>query len=271
MLTHGEKALLLRMASIFSALSDEVLADLAPHAREITVPAGQAVFHKGDPGAQMYIISAGEARVHDGEHPMDYLRRGDAFGETAALDGLARVATVTAVHDLALLEIDRATLFALMRESVAAMEGIVRGLTRWARPMLHQSSTDYHYIQAMTRLTAAAAQVEAGVYEPEGLDVVVARPDDLGQLARLFQRMIREVYAREQALKQQVAELRIEIDQAHQAHQVAQIVGTDYFQTLRDQARDLRQILGSAPEAADTPPPRAGQPDATGYRPAQGV
>lgn len=250
MLTHGEKALLLRMAPIFSALPDEVLADLAAQAREIMVPAGQVVFHKGEHGDLMYLIIRGEARVHDGEHQMNYLRRGEAFGETAALDGLARVATVTAVYDLTLLEIDRAALFALMGESITAMEGIVRGLTRWARPMVRQSSEDFHYIQAMERLTAAAAQVEAGVYEPAGLDVVAARPDDLGQLARLFQRMIQEVYSREQALKQQVAELRIEIDQAHQAHQVAQIVGTDYFQTLRDQARDLRRMLGEGQDAA---------------------
>ena len=267
MLTDTEKALLLRRVPFFSALSDEVLADLAPRAREVLVLTGQAVFDKGDMGDQMYIIIHGEARVHDGEHQINYLRRGDIFGETAALDGLARVATVTAVFDLALLEIDRAALFDLMRESIPAMEGIVRGLTRWARPMVHQSSADYHYIQAMTRLTAAAAQVEAGVYEPEGLDGVVARPDDLGQLARLFQRMIRQVYTREQALRQQVAELRIEIDHAHQARQVAQIVGTGYFQSLRDQARDLRQMLGGAatPDQGTGPEP----PDAALFPPSQ--
>jgi CRP-like cAMP-binding protein len=253
MLTDRDKALLLRLVPFFSALPDEVLADLAPRAREVTVPAGQAVFHKGDSGDRMYIIIGGEVRVHDGEHEMNYLRGGDIFGETAALDGLPRVATVTAVLDLVLLEIDRTTLFALMRESIPAMEGIVRGLTRWVRPTLRQSSADFHYIQAMTRLTAAAVQVEAGVYEPEGLDEVAARPDDLGQLARLFQRMIREVYAREQALQRQVAELRIEIDHTHQARQVAQIVGTGYFQTLRDQARDLRQMLGATNGALDLP------------------
>ena len=261
MLTDKEKALLLRMVPFFSALPAEVSTDLAPHTHEVMVAAGQAVFDKGDPGDRMYIIIRGEARVHDGEHQMNYLRRGDIFGETAALDGLPRVATVTAVFDLALLEIDQTALFALMRESIAAMEGIVRGLTRWARPMLHQSSADFHYIQAMTRLTAAAAQVEAGVYEPEELDGVAARQDDLGQLARLFQLIIREVYTREQALQRQVAELWIEIDHAHQAQQVAQIVGSGYFQALRDQARDLRQMLGGDEAPAPDPVPSAGPTD----------
>jgi CRP-like cAMP-binding protein len=269
MLTDREKARLLRIVPFFSALPDEVLTDLAPRAREVLIPAGEAVFQKGEAGDRMFLIVQGEARVHDGEHQMNYLRRGDIFGETAALDGLPRVATVTAVYDLTLLELDQTALFALMRESIAAMVGIVRGLTRWARPMVHQSSTDFHYIQAMTRLTAAAAQVEAGVYEPEGLDRVAARPDDLGQLARLFQRMIREVYTREQALQRQVAELRIEIDQAHQAHQVAQIVGTGYFQALRDQARDLRQMLGGAEASLPGRLPGAGPPDNALFPPSQ--
>jgi len=255
MLTPSETAVLLRMAPIFSALSDDALARIATQAREVAVPAGQSVFQIGELGDTMYIIVQGEARVHDDEHEMDYLRRGDAFGETATLDSLPRVATVTAVQDLRLLEIDRAALYGLMSQSIEAVQGIVRVLTRWARPMVHQSSEDFRYMQAMAKLTAAAAQVEAGIYEPEGLDQVAIRPDDLGQLARLFQSMIYQVYAREQALKQQVDELRIEIDHTHQAHQVAQIVGTEYFRTSRDQARDLRQMLGASP-AAPTPATR---------------
>ena len=69
------------------------------------------------------------------------------------------------------------------------------------------------------------------------------RTDALGQLARVFQRMIREVYAREQRLQQQVQELRIEVDKARQAQQVHKITGTDYFRQLRGKANDLREQL----------------------------
>ena len=46
------------------------------------------------------------------------------------------------------------------------------------------------------------------------------RTDALGQLTRVFQRMAREFYMRERRLKQQVAELRIEVDKAKQTQQV---------------------------------------------------
>ena len=60
---------------------------------------------------------------------------------------------------------------------------------------------------------------------------------------RVFQRMAREFYRREQKLKQQVQELRIEVDKARQAHQVSQITSTDYFQQLRRKANNLRDML----------------------------
>ena len=50
-----------------------------------------------------------------------------------------------------------------------------------------------------------------------------------------------EIAAREDALKQQVHELRIEIDEAKAAKQVAEITETDYFRDLLHKADALRQ------------------------------
>ena len=49
-----------------------------------------------------------------------------------------------------------------------------------------------------------------------------------------------EAYLREQGLRQQVRQLTIEIDEARQAKQVAEITETDYFQQLQAKARRLR-------------------------------
>ena len=90
------------------------------------------------------------------------------------------------------------------------------------------------------RLTTAARAVETAHFEPESLDDVARRKDELGQLARVFQRMAREVYGREQRLKEEVSSLRIEIDEAKKARQVAEITETDYFQHLQQRAKQLR-------------------------------
>jgi CheY-like chemotaxis protein/HAMP domain-containing protein len=100
---------------------------------------------------------------------------------------------------------------------------------------------EVEYLRSVARVTAAAAAVEAGEFDPEALAEVAARSDALGRLARVFQDMAREIYAREQRLKQQVQQLRIEVDAAKRTRQVAEITETDYFQQLQQKARDLRR------------------------------
>ena len=102
--------------------------------------------------------------------------------------------------------------------------------------------------EPVARITSAASAVEAGTFESESLADVAARADELGQLAQVFRRMAREVYAREQRLKQQVQELRIELNEARQQSQVAEITDTDYFRDLKSKATDLRKIIESDEE-----------------------
>jgi two-component system cell cycle response regulator len=104
---------------------------------------------------------------------------------------------------------------------------------------------ELEYLQQVDRVIDAAVAVEVGAYESASLDRVTKRDDALGQLARVFQRMANEVRAREERLKQQVQELRIEIDEARQAQKVAEITETEFFQRLRQQADDLRKIIES--------------------------
>jgi DNA-binding response OmpR family regulator len=49
-----------------------------------------------------------------------------------------------------------------------------------------------------------------------------------------------EAYIREQKLKEQIQELKIVIDEAKKAGQVAEITETEYFQNLREKAKSLR-------------------------------
>jgi CHASE3 domain sensor protein len=109
---------------------------------------------------------------------------------------------------------------------------------------LNQRNRDQaEYIEEVGYVTGAAQAVEADAFEPEALDGVAARGDALGQLARTFQRMAREVRAREERLRAQVQELRIEIDEARQAKKVAEITDTDFFKDLRGRAAELRRIV----------------------------
>jgi DNA-binding response OmpR family regulator len=100
---------------------------------------------------------------------------------------------------------------------------------------------ELEYLRNVAAVTEAAAAVEAGAFDPDSLSGVARREDALGRLARVFQSMAREVQAREQRLRQEVRELRIEIDEARMAHQVAEITETDYFQQLQQKAQSMRR------------------------------
>jgi two-component system, cell cycle response regulator len=102
---------------------------------------------------------------------------------------------------------------------------------------------ELEYLEQVGRLTAAATAVEAGAFEPATLEQVSRRADALGQLARTFQRMAEEVRAREDRLRAEVRDLRIEIDTARQSRKVAEITDTDFFRDLRERAPHLRRIV----------------------------
>ena len=117
---------------------------------------------------------------------------------------------------------------------------------------------ELEYLEQVRRVTVAAEDLETDAFDAASLDVVAARTDPLGTLARTFVRMAGLVRAREEALRRQVRELTIEIDEARQAKKVAEITGTDYFRDLRGRAAALRQTVGmevpDADIAAGTPP-----------------
>ena len=103
---------------------------------------------------------------------------------------------------------------------------------------------ELEYLEQVNRVIEAAAAVEEGTFECDSLDPVAGREDALGKLARVFQNMARQVYAREQSLRRQLHELQIEIDEAKKARQVAEITETEYFRDLCAKAQRLRQRHG---------------------------
>lgn len=105
----------------------------------------------------------------------------------------------------------------------------------------------------VSRLSDAAAALEAHTFEPESLAEVTGRRDELGHLARVFHRMALEVHAREQRLRREVQQLRIEVDESKKVRQVAEITETEYFQALRQRAQGLRARFegsGGGPDLA---------------------
>ena len=101
-------------------------------------------------------------------------------------------------------------------------------------------------VEPIRRLAGLAVMVGEDKMTGESEDIawlnpIAERGDELGQLSRLFQKMARQVYVREQQLKKQVSMLRIEIDESKKQEDVAEITESEYFQELQQKAAALRR------------------------------
>jgi len=139
---------------------------------------------------------------------------------------------------------------------VPAAEVYSRSLTTWLSVMVISIASfalavlafnlllRRHVVKPIGQMAELARSISADKVDemaPKSLANMTRRADELGQMARVFERMAQEVYTREQGLRQQVQELRIEIDEVKKAREVAQLVDRDTFQELRAKAQKLRQ------------------------------
>ena len=104
------------------------------------------------------------------------------------------------------------------------------------------------YLEQVKVVMGAAAAIEENRFEPSSLDELAERDDALGQLARVFQKMAREVRIREENLMKQVKELKIVLDESRQNKKVSEITASDYFKSLQSEADDLRNIIAGSTE-----------------------
>jgi CRP-like cAMP-binding protein len=84
-------------------------------------PAGDTLFHEGDPGAEMYVIQSGVIeivkRVGSEEHRLALLEHGEFLGEMAILNGKPRTATARVLETARCLVLDGHTLETLLSKS----------------------------------------------------------------------------------------------------------------------------------------------------------
>jgi small-conductance mechanosensitive channel/CRP-like cAMP-binding protein len=107
---------------LFTLLSGEARGRLADGAAERRFAAGEMIVREGDRGSSMFIVESGRLGVsaHGSvgqSQRLAVLDPGSAFGEISLLTGEPRTATVRALTEATLLEIDKTTLSPILREN----------------------------------------------------------------------------------------------------------------------------------------------------------
>jgi CRP-like cAMP-binding protein len=123
-----EHLLTLRATEPFGGLPDETLLTMIPLLRARHLDGGQAVVRQGEPGRSLFVLARGEVEVRVDGRTVSRLQPGAVFGELALLASEPRTATVEAVGDVLLLELEQDVFFAIMETEPDLIRGLARML-----------------------------------------------------------------------------------------------------------------------------------------------
>ena len=95
--------------------------------------------------------------------------------------------------------------------------------------------------QFLSEVREWVKRIAQGQYDREFNPNASYEDPSITALAAEFAQMVAQVEQRETELRQQVVQLQIQIDTEKKERQVNEIVGSDYFQSLAAQARELKR------------------------------
>jgi len=113
--------------ALFAPLSPDERRRLAAGARLVRFTQGETVVREDETTSSMFLIASGRAGVSihpdsGGSRGVASLGEGEAFGEISLLTGEPRLATVRALSELELVEIDKATLAPILEDNPSLVD-----------------------------------------------------------------------------------------------------------------------------------------------------
>jgi len=129
---------ILRPVELFQHLSDEQLALLAEHSREVQFRKNAILMTEGDTGESMYVILSGMVKVfvsdEEGKELVLYEQgAGAVIGDIALLDDEPRSASVSTLDKTSALMIGKSSFIKCLAQSPEMSLGIIRSLTQRLR------------------------------------------------------------------------------------------------------------------------------------------
>ena len=182
---------MLGRTSLFGALEEADRKAVAQEMRETTFNAGQSIFARGDPGRDIYLVTAGRVRLsvltaEGRELSFAHAEPGQVFGEIAVLDGGARTADATAVTKVTALTLSKGALTRLIEQRAVVREAVIRFLCNRVREADHQLEGIALYpIEVRLARFFLAASRQKGELKP-GTKVVIDLPISQSELALLI-------------------------------------------------------------------------------------
>lgn len=124
-------ALLARRMDLFHGLAAGDVAKIFAKGVTREFEAGEVVFHKGDAGAELYVILSGKVEIRDNGCVLAMLDKGDMFGEMALSGDRTRSASAIAAETTSALVLSNDTIHHVLGKEAAIqiLENIVMTLS----------------------------------------------------------------------------------------------------------------------------------------------
>jgi CRP/FNR family transcriptional regulator, cyclic AMP receptor protein len=171
---------------LFASLDATGLERLGRAVRSRHFRRGEVIFHLGDPGDALFVVSRGAVKItlpsQSGEEAIiATLKPGDFFGELALLDGAPRSATATALEATETFVLGRDRFRELIASEPAIRDALLAALARELR-RLTVHVEELHFLDIAGRLAARLADLAAehGERAPDGtlrLDAPLTQTD----------------------------------------------------------------------------------------------
>lgn len=106
-----DKVIILKRVPVFASCTEEQIHLIADRTRLVEYKKGECVYREGDPADAFYMVSSGRLRVfsqtNGREQTFTVLHNGDSFGEISLLTGETHSATVQALNDALILQLEK--------------------------------------------------------------------------------------------------------------------------------------------------------------------
>ena len=179
----------LRDSVLFEDAGETSLAEIARQLRRRRFRRAETIFHQGDPGDALHIVSSGAVKIVlpsiEGEEAIiATLHSGDFFGELALLDGAPRSATAVALEASETWTLSRELFLAELDRDRALRDSLLAGLAHELRRITGHVE-ELHFLDLAGRLASRLARL-AREAEPDSNEVRLDWPYTQTDLAAMI-------------------------------------------------------------------------------------
>lgn len=229
---------LLKGMTLFSHLPEAALQEVDRALNERFLVRGQVIFNMGEPGDELIIVKKGIIAIYAPrpEEPakgeaIRLFKPGDLLGEMALIDSKPRSLSARAETDAEILTLRAEKFRQLLADNSEMGLSVMAGLNDRVR-----YTTDF-----LAEVSVWVRRIAAGEYATAPPTTTAYIDPNLSNLAAEFAQMAARVQEREDTLKKEVAQLRVEIDEAKRKQEVKSITNSDYYQQLKEKMKAIRE------------------------------